>query len=1146
MARFKFGKKKKDDPDDSLGSTAEERHSYLHRSLSKRHTFLDAQSTTTNDSGLGGPENRSATDLAHGPIPGQETTTAHGLNGNSAPSHQLGGGRAQDSPYGAASAVAASHDAHTDPSPAVTASSPWKKHKLFDSPFPRYRHAAALVSSEKNDIFLMGGLKDGSVFGDTWKITPHLSPSGKDIDTLTAHHIEVVNNNNPPARVGHSSVLCGNAYIIYGGDTVDTDYNGFPDDNFYMFNINNRKYTIPLHILNKPRGRYGHLIGVVSLNSSTSRLYLFGGQLENDVYNDMYYFELTSFKLPKARWELVEPLNNLKPPPLTNHTMSVYKSKLYVFGGVYNNEKVSNDLWCFDSNANKWQQLLTLGDIPFPVNEHSACLVADRLYVYGGNDFSGVIYDTLYCLNLQSMKWSKLPKDLCENAPGPRCGHSMTFLPKLNKLLIMGGDKNDYIYSDPKNYSTYENYNGQELGTMVYELDVISADHFMRNGAEAVGATNEHPKKLAASASGGAAGVLNRRAASPQPSEDAFTRHRRSLSAGIEEFKTPNGSSERINRSLDPKHSGENGAAHQYEGGSGKAELEVPLVANGARSPDKFVEVDIPSSSAVSELDNSSHFQSKLVVGENETAVASSKMLGEDDTATPYEVSDEVQTDEPLFSGRDNKTPEFDEAGTLFNGHLSPDIDPAAGAFAGASVSNGSSEPKPTDPEKAQTYDSKDRRITAPSKAPSHDEESVKRIIAQLNTELSELKANASAQMQAASDQMQAASAQMKEVEQENAKLKAEYEARLKDQQETHQRELEEKERLLGELRNSVDPQELAISEDADTTSISTGRGFTELTKYKLDRLELRNKLVYLEAENSQLKERQGRFEPFMQNQIGEISTLQKIIKGQEDRIAALTATVKLELHLQKEIVEWRHKYEDLSLEFEEYRALNAEVAVDDQGGDGEETGSKPSGRISNKLDSLIEIWKNTSQQDDEMRLLASQDRDVVSKLQQQIDSLLRTSKAQHDGSKAEVEELQNQLQSKLVSLKTFEENYRDALQSVKNTSKALDLTQDELKNQRITMDRLIKENNELKLFKKAATAAKRATVMGSVGDNINDPEAVYGDASPNEDEEFNFAHYNMKLKDLEADLYIMRQERDQLNDTVASLKKELYLAKSA
>ena len=59
----------------------------------------------------------------------------------------------------------------------------------------------------------------------------------------------------------------------------------------------------------------------------------------------------------------------------------------------------------------------------------------------------------------------------------------MTSLPKFNKILIMGGDKNDYVDSDPHNFETYESFNGEEVGTMVYELDLNIIDHFLAASA---------------------------------------------------------------------------------------------------------------------------------------------------------------------------------------------------------------------------------------------------------------------------------------------------------------------------------------------------------------------------------------------------------------------------------------------------------------------------------------------------------------------------------------------------------------------------------------------------------------------------------------------------------------------------------------
>lgn len=1091
MARFKFGKKKKESDPDSSFTTAESEdpptyHLYVRR-----------------------PSDLSKNRVDHSP---------HESIENLAPTEEI---------------VA-------DP----TATTPWSRFKLMDSPFPRYRHAASLISSDKNEIFLMGGLKEGSVFGDTWKISPDIG-AGNTVRGFTAQHLEVVNNNNPPARVGHSSVLCGNAYIIYGGDTVDTDYNGYPDDNFYMFNVNNYKYTIPLHVLGKPRGRYGHLIGVVSSSATSSRLYLFGGQLENDVFNDLYYFELTSFKLPRARWELVQPLNNFKPPPVTNHSMSIYKNKIYIFGGVYNNEKVCNDLWCFDTLINKWAQVATTGDVPLPVNEHSAVIVGDRLYVYGGNDFSGAIYDTLHSLDLHSFKWSKLSKELSEGGPGPRCGHSMTYIPTLNQLIIMGGDKNDYIYADPENFDTYEAFDGQELGTMIYALDIPTVDHFFGGGI---------PKKVAASA-GGAAGILSRRAPSPLPSEEALHRHRRSLSAGVEEFRTPNASIDKFPRSLDPK-------------------TEIDPEHEAVTPVDKFVDVDIPSSSAISEKDTTSDLEDvrdRYIAGDNVAPTtyhnghaplfeSESPENLRADNSTPILTRDFAHLSDTVNEDTVNEEEEeaIDDSFVLHapstsyptsSKAVSTGIGSGVGAGIGAGIEAGVAKLfRGEKGEEPLVSNGRSSRIASSGLAPESDAK-VMKIIAELNAELVQIKASTRSQMQNATEQIQALEKQNNHLKENNDSVKEKL-ALLNSQ-------IEEKDSLVEELRRSVNPQELEIGEGEDTASITTSkRGFTELTKYKLNRLETNNRMIYLENENNNLKEKFSRFEPFMNNQIGEISTLQKVIKGQEERIYNLTGQVKLESVLHQQIAEWKHKFENLDLDFQNYRALHDEVEVSDdeeletRENDGNSsiltggTTRRSTRQISSQLENLVLLWKSTNAPEAEIRLTNTDDNPVVAQLQKQVDELLLASKQQHEGASAEVQTLEAELQAKLASLRTFEDNYRDALQSVNNTSKALDLTQDELRSQKMLIEKLIKENNELKLYKKANAVSKRSSAI-STPVNESSPRfaSPVQEADEDAEEGFTSAHYNMKLKDLEADLYILKQERDQLTDTVSSLKKELYLA---
>ncbi|KAI5966306.1 KEL2 [Candida pseudojiufengensis] len=997
--------------------------------------------------------------------------------------------------------------------PHLNVTNPWNRFKIFDSPFPRYRHAASSITSEKNEIFIMGGLKDGSVFGDTWKIVPQENSNGE-ILTYIAENIEIVNNNNPPARVGHSSVLCGNAFIVYGGDTVETDSQGFPDNNFYLFNINNHKYTIPSHILNKPNGRYGHTIGVISLNNQSSRLYLFGGQLENDVFNDLYYFELNSFKSSKASWNLVDPLNNFKPPPLTNHSMSIYKNNIYIFGGVYNNEKVSNDLWKFDIEKEKWEQIITNGEIPLPVNEHSSCIINDKLYIYGGNDFSGIIYSSLYVLNLNTLIWYKLNENAEENGPGPRCGHSMTYLPKFNKLIIMGGDKNDYVVSDPHNFDTYENFNGEEVGTMIYELDIHLVDQFL------FGPSDPQPllqqvspkkvKKVAASAAAAATDVGGKN----------YDRHARSFSAGPEDYATPHGSPS-PERELNNKDGLEN----------------------------DFVEVEVPSGT-ISQTDHED--------GDDEERI------------NPYDSIDHSQI-EPINNGygdesrRRSLDPKLDEP---VNGGVSGVGVAAAFAAAGAAGSAaGHSEgiihnnfshdtlgdeerdERPTYLERPSFVNHEDEQEEDESHYPEpttnyeihpveksfekqqpqppQNDSKVKQIISELTNELNNLKISTKEQMQNASETIE-------NLKNENLNL-----------QTNHSKQLQEQNQIINELKSSIDPNFF-------NPDLPNETNLSELNRYKLERLELNNKILYLEQENSKLNEKFIEFEPFMNNQIGELETFQKVIKVQEEQIEKLSHQVKDQEIINKEINDWKIKYDNLNLEFENYKAIhnddNIEISEEPEQNEFSDNRSilstaKSRKDISTQLENLVNLWNIKHPSTREVSpSITPENNPIVNKLQQQINDLLRISKQNEESSKFEIESLKENLQTKIQNLKQLEDNYKESLQSVNNTSKALKLNQNEILNQRNLLEKLIKENNELKIFKKAASggASSRSPIINSESATPGEP------LQENEEDDVNVinnAHYNMKIKDLEADLYILKQERDQLKDNVTSLQKQLYLS---
>ena len=110
---------------------------------------------------------------------------------------------------------------------------PWSQRRLtFTSsqpnPFPRYGAAVNAMASKEGEIYLMGGLINGStVKGDLWMIESGGS-------NMACYPVGTTFE-GPGPRVGHASLLVGNAFIVYGGDTK-MDERDKLDDTLYLLN----------------------------------------------------------------------------------------------------------------------------------------------------------------------------------------------------------------------------------------------------------------------------------------------------------------------------------------------------------------------------------------------------------------------------------------------------------------------------------------------------------------------------------------------------------------------------------------------------------------------------------------------------------------------------------------------------------------------------------------------------------------------------------------------------------------------------------------------------------------------------------------------------------------------------------------------
>lgn len=342
----------------------------------------------------------------------------------------------------------------------------WNRIRLANSPFPRYRHVASAYATEDNRVYVIGGLHDQSVYGDTWIIT-----SENNGTHFTSQTVDI-NDNTPPPRVGHASTLCGNAFVVFGGDTHKVNADGLMDDDIYLFNVNSYKWTIPKPVGPRPMGRYGHKISIIATSQMKTKLYLFGGQFDETYFNDLAVFDLSSFRRPDAHWEFLKPKTFI-PPPLTNHTMVSWGHKLWVFGGD-TQQGLVNQVFMYDPVVNDWAIIEPrniggeLKDIPPAMQEHAAIVYKDLMVVVGGKNEQDIYLNSVYFFNLKTFKWYKLPI-FSLGIPQGRSGHSVSLL-KNDKLLIMGGDKFDYARIDDNDLHTSDINMGK--GTILYTLDI--------------------------------------------------------------------------------------------------------------------------------------------------------------------------------------------------------------------------------------------------------------------------------------------------------------------------------------------------------------------------------------------------------------------------------------------------------------------------------------------------------------------------------------------------------------------------------------------------------------------------------------------------------------------------------------------------
>jgi len=95
-----------------------------------------------------------------------------------------------------------------------------------------------------------------------------------------------------------------------------------------------------------------------------------------------------------------------------------------------------NDVWTYDPRTNGWTQLDCIGYIPQPREGHSAALVNDVMYIFGGRTQEGNDLGDLAAFRITSRRWYTFQN--MGPSPSPRSGHSMTAYGQ--QIVVLAGE----------------------------------------------------------------------------------------------------------------------------------------------------------------------------------------------------------------------------------------------------------------------------------------------------------------------------------------------------------------------------------------------------------------------------------------------------------------------------------------------------------------------------------------------------------------------------------------------------------------------------------------------------------------------------------------------------------------------------------
>ncbi|XP_020832461.1 LOW QUALITY PROTEIN: kelch domain-containing protein 3-like [Phascolarctos cinereus] len=171
------------------------------------------------------------------------------------------------------------------------------------------------------------------------------------------------------------------------------------------------------------------------------RVYSFGGYCSGEDYETLRQIDVHVFNAVSLRWTKLPPMRaggqaGEVPYMRYGHSAVLIDDTVYLWGGRNDTEGACNVLYGFDINTHKWFTPKVSGTVPGARDGHSACVLGKNMYVFGGYEqLADCFSNDIHKLDTSSMTWTLIS---AKGTPARwRDFHSATMLG--SRMYVFGG-----------------------------------------------------------------------------------------------------------------------------------------------------------------------------------------------------------------------------------------------------------------------------------------------------------------------------------------------------------------------------------------------------------------------------------------------------------------------------------------------------------------------------------------------------------------------------------------------------------------------------------------------------------------------------------------------------------------------------------